>query len=84
MAAIHFHDALVKLIRPKSQSDRTCFDNIMGWLVHHCIHGRFDPTIFETVLDYTREARQGRNPAAVFMALMKKELGYRVERMAYI
>ena len=81
---MHFHDALVKLIRPKSRSDRTCFDNIRRWLVHRCIHGRFEPTIFETVLDYAREARQGRKPAAVFMALMKKELGYRAEGMNYL
>lgn len=82
--ALHFHDALVKLIRPVSRSDRTCFRNVTRWLMDGCTDGRFDPTIFDHVLDYAREARRGDRPAAVFMALLKKELGYRAERMAYV
>ncbi len=37
---------------------------------------RFDGEIFGGVLDYAREARAGKNPAGLFMALLKKELGY--------
>ena len=84
LRALHFHDALVQLIRPRSRSDRTCFRNVTRWLMEGCTDGRFDPSIFDRVLDYAREARRGDKPPAVFMALMKKELGYRVERMAYV
>jgi hypothetical protein len=28
------------------------------------------------VLDYAKQARQGKKPAAVFMAILKEELGY--------
>ena len=42
-----------------------------------CTTGHFNNEIFAMVLDYAREASTCRNPAAVFMALIKKELGYR-------
>ncbi|MFB0553501.1 MAG: hypothetical protein ACETWQ_09325 [Phycisphaerae bacterium] len=42
-----------------------------------CANGRFNGEIFDRVMDYAGEASTGRNPAAVFMALIKKELGYR-------
>ena len=74
--ALHFNDALANLIRPRTRSDRTCFRNVTNWLVEGCGRGRFDGAIFERVLDYAKEARSGQNPAAVFMALLKKELGY--------
>ncbi|MHC4351434.1 MAG: hypothetical protein ACYS0H_01835 [Planctomycetota bacterium] len=38
--------------------------------------GRFDGEIFGRVLDLAWETRQGNNPAGLFMALLKKELGY--------
>jgi uncharacterized protein YdaU (DUF1376 family) len=75
--ALHFNEALVNVIRPRTQSDRTCFQNVAHWLIEGCARGRFDESIFDRVLDYAREARQGRRPAAVFMALLKKELRYR-------
>jgi uncharacterized protein YdaU (DUF1376 family) len=75
--ALNFNTALGRILRPRSQSDRTCFANVTNWLVEGCATGRFDERIFERVLDYAREAKNGRNPAAVFMALIKKELGYR-------
>jgi uncharacterized protein YdaU (DUF1376 family) len=74
--SLMFNDALVNIIQPRSQSDRTCFRNVTNWLVEGCASGRFDERIFERVLDYAKEARSGRRPAAVFMALMKKELNY--------
>jgi hypothetical protein len=74
--ALHFNEALSGLIRPRTRSDRTCFRNVTNWLVEGCGRGRFDGRIFDRVLDYAREARSGQNPAAVFMALLKKELGY--------
>ena len=77
LRALNFNTALANILRPRSQSDRTCFRNVANWLVEGCATGRFDERIFERVLDYAREAKSGRNPAAVFMALIKKELGYK-------
>ena len=71
------NEALTRLIMPRCQSDRTCFRNVTNWLVEGCATGRFDERIFERVLSYAREAKRGRNPAAVFMAVIKKELGYK-------
>jgi len=45
-----------------------------------CATGHFKEEIFDRVLDYAREASTGRKPTAVFMALIKKELGYRSAR----
>ncbi len=74
-----FNTELQKIIRPANQSDRTCFRNITNWLIRQCEQGKFDEKIFERILDYAREAssKSSRNPAAVFMALMQKELGYK-------
>ncbi len=59
-----------------SRSDRTCFRNVTNWLVEGCATGKFNTEIFERVLDYAKQARQGKKPAAVFMAILKEELGY--------
>ncbi len=79
LRSLHFFDALVGIIPPRSRSDRTCFRNLANWLSRGCAEGRFKEGIFAQVLEYAREARSGRNPAAVLMALVKKELGYRDE-----
>lgn len=77
LRSLHFNEALIKIIRPRNQSDRTSFRNITNWLVKECEQGRFNGQIFERVLDYAREAQEGgRNPAAVFTAILKSELGY--------
>ena len=75
--ALHFNDALCRIIHPRTRSDRTCFHNVTNWLVEGFTSGKFDSDIFNRALDYAKEARSGQRPAAVFMALMKKELGYR-------
>jgi hypothetical protein len=49
---------------------------VADWLVAGCSAGRFTGEIFERVLDYAKQARHGDNPAAVFMATIKDELGY--------
>ena len=74
--ALHFNQALVNIIHPRTQSDRTCFRNVSNWLSEQIARGRFTEEIFDRVLDYAKEAARGRNPAAVLMALMKKELQY--------
>jgi uncharacterized protein YdaU (DUF1376 family) len=74
--ALRFLDALSRLIPPAGRSDRTCFRNVANWLAEGCAGGRFTGEIFERVLDYAKQARQGKKPAAVFMAILKEELGY--------
>jgi uncharacterized protein YdaU (DUF1376 family) len=75
--ALYFSDALAGIIRPRNQSDRTCFKNITNWLMTGCATGRFNYGIFERVLSYAKESAGCRNPAAVFVSLLKKELNYR-------
>jgi uncharacterized protein YdaU (DUF1376 family) len=77
LLAFNFNMALTKIIKPRNQSDRTCFANITSWLRDGYEIGRFDEQIFARVLDYVKEAAAGRNPAAVFVSLLKKELDYR-------
>ncbi len=74
--ALNFNQALIGIIPPRSRSDRTCFHNVTQWLVEGVACGRFDNEIFTRVLDFAKEARAGQKPAAVFMALLKKELRY--------
>ena len=74
--ALRFTEALSRIIPPAGRSDRTCFRNVTNWLVEGCVSGRFNTEIFERVLDYAKQARQGKKPAAVFMAILKEELGY--------
>jgi uncharacterized protein YdaU (DUF1376 family) len=76
---LYFNSALTNIIRPRSQSDRTCFRNVTNWLNKGCAEGTFTQEIFARVLDLADEAKTGRKPAAVFMALLKKELGYKNE-----
>jgi uncharacterized protein YdaU (DUF1376 family) len=75
--AFAFNEALMGIIKPRNQSDRTCFRNITNWLMTGCAAGRFNREIFDRILDYAREAASCRNPAAVFVSLLKKELDYR-------
>ncbi|HUX54501.1 MAG TPA: DUF1376 domain-containing protein [Williamwhitmania sp.] len=72
-----FNEALISIIKPRNQSDRTCFRNITNWLMAGCSNGRFNGEIFDRVLDYAREASAARKPAAVLLHLLKNELEYR-------
>ncbi|OHB83356.1 MAG: hypothetical protein A2Z38_04920 [Planctomycetes bacterium RBG_19FT_COMBO_48_8] len=76
LSALRFNDALSRIIPPRSRSDRTCFRNVTNWLAEGCACGRYTGEIFERVLDYAKQARQGKKPAAVFMSILKDELGY--------
>lgn len=78
--ALIFERALKILIKPKDQSDRTSFRNVIKFLKEGCGNGKFDESsIFRRVLDFALESTGPRvkNPAAVFMSIMKKELGYK-------
>jgi len=70
--ALHFNDALESIIKPRNQSDRTCFRNITTWLRTGCATGKFNEQIFTRVLDYAKESSLGRNPAVVFISLLKR------------
>ncbi len=76
---LYFDDQLRKIIRPRNQSDRTSFRRIGNWLVRGISDKKFGSEIFEIVLGYAVEAAgpESRNPAAVFMSILKRELGYK-------
>lgn len=76
--SLAFNEALTATIRPMNQSDRTSFRNIGNWLSQQCAVGKFTPAIFERVLGYADEAARARgNHAAIFTAILKKELEYK-------
>ena len=73
-----FYETLVEILRPRSVSDRTCVRRVAVWLGDQVKAGRFDADIYPRVLLYAREATTGyaRNPHAVFMSTLRKELDY--------
>jgi uncharacterized protein YdaU (DUF1376 family) len=73
---LHFHQALTDIIHPRTRSDRTCFRNVAKWLTRRCAEGNFTKDTFAMALGFAEEAKSARNPAAAFMALLKKELRY--------
>ena len=77
-ATMAFFETLCTLLPPASASDRTCWRRVAEWLKAGVKTGRFNEEIFERVLLYAREASMGaaRNPNAVFVSILKKELGY--------
>lgn len=81
--SLAFSRALKILIPPRSLADRSAFRNLAGWVTRETKFGRFDEdAIFRRVLDFALEASgpQSRNPAAVFMHICRKELGYHPQR----
>ncbi|OHB59625.1 MAG: hypothetical protein A2167_08690 [Planctomycetes bacterium RBG_13_46_10] len=73
-----FHDKLCQIIKPKNQSDRTCFRRITNWVLRGITEKCFTPDYFERILELAVEAAgpDSRNPAAVFMKLLKTEMSY--------
>ena len=73
-----FFEALLSILPAKSVSDRTCFRHVAQWLADGMRAGRFNEEIFGRVLLMAREASAGysRNPRAVFMSNLRKELHY--------
>lgn len=74
-----FYQTLIGIIHPKDQSDRTSFRNIAKWAAEQIKEGKYDEDVFQQILAYATEAAQptSRNPAAVFISILKKELGYK-------
>jgi len=81
---IEFSRCFKQYLRPRDQSDRTCLQNIANWLAAKCRAGLFEEdVVFGQVLTWAQEvamdkkAKQIRNPWAVMMSILKKELGYK-------
>jgi hypothetical protein len=72
--ALLFYSSLCKIIKPRNQSDRTCFKNLSNWLALKVNNDKYTIEIFQRVLDYAQEAKGAKNPAAAFISLVKKEL----------
>lgn len=80
--SLQFLRALNLVIPPKDVSDRVTFRRIQRWLHDGCQQEHFDEhTIYRRVIDFALEASgpKSRNPAAVFMSIIKKELNYKPE-----
>lgn len=76
---VNLEKAIKIAIPPKSQSDRTCFRKVANWLLEKCFNGIFLPDeILPRVLDFALESSSpgAKNPPAVFMSILKKELNY--------
>jgi len=76
---VHLEKALKIAIPPRSVSDRTCFRKVAKWLLEKCCEGRFNPDeMLSRVLDFALESSSpgAKNPPAVFMSILKKELNY--------
>jgi len=81
-SSLKFNEDLISIIRPRNQSDRTCFHKISKWLSAEIFKGRFNEKVYEKVLNLAKESAGARgNHAAIFMSLLKKELGYESNRV---
>ena len=70
---------IVHCLPRKSVSDRTCHRNIVGWIRSQLDKETIDSTAFlRRLIDAVIEATNPsvRNANAVFMTILKKELGY--------
>ena len=74
---------LTSVIKPKDRSDVRCFANICKWAGQACTTAeKFDDDKFmvlrDTIISLARETNSEgvKNRAAVFVSLMKSELGY--------
>jgi hypothetical protein len=75
----HFEKTLRIILPPKSVSDRTCLGRVVGWVRFGCKSERFDiNVILRRIIDFALEASGpgAKNPHAVFMSILKKELEY--------
>ncbi len=77
--------ALYIIIPPKSVSDRTTIRNIVKYFSKKAkAKGQPPDSIFKILIDFALEASgpYSRVPAAVFMTILKKEMGYQPETTA--
>ena len=74
--------ALYIIIPPRSVSDRTTMRNVVKFFSETAkSQGQEPDSIFKILIDFALEASGpfSRVPAAVFMSIIKKELGYQPE-----
>ena len=78
MKSLEFVEELRTIIMPRSQSDRTTFRRLAEYLVEGIESGKFNERVFGLVLEFAKEAAgpRSRNPAAVFVSILKEEIGY--------
>jgi hypothetical protein len=72
--------ALMIVLPPRDQSDRTCFRRICEWATSGVTAGVFDEwEIYRRILGYALDATQpkARNPRALFLSILKKEMKYK-------
>jgi len=66
-----------ELFKPRTRSDRTCLRNVAKF-VRYKADKIGDEDLFNTAFALAQESkRSGDKPMAMFMSLMKNELGYR-------
>jgi hypothetical protein len=73
-----FYETLRETLPAKSRADLTCYRRLSEFLAGGVRAKKFNPEIFHRVLMMAREATStaARNPRAVFMANVRKEIGY--------
>jgi hypothetical protein len=79
MTSDEFYTSLCSVLFPKDNSDKTTFRKIAGWVYRKCKYeGHNEYELCGRILDFAREANNptSRNPRAVFMSILKRELGY--------
>jgi len=77
--AINMRKTLYIIIPPKSVSDRTTMRNIVRFYSEQAkSQGQQPDNIFKIIINFALEASGpfSRVPAAVFVSILKKELGY--------
>ena len=76
--ALLFYKRLKEIIEPKDSSDRTTFLKIACWIECKVLSGEFRPSHYEYILECARDSCRpdSRNPAAVFISILQRELGY--------
>lgn len=78
LANLGFYEVLCQVIKPKDQSDRTCFRNIAKWATIQIEQKKYTSELYTIIISFAREAvsPKSRNHAAVFVSILKKEFGY--------
>lgn len=75
----HLEQTIGLVLPPKNISDRTCFRNVIKWLRGKIHAGTFNEhEIFRRIIDFLIESSGPsiKNPHALFMSILKKELHY--------
>lgn len=69
-------EGLFKIIKPRSQSDRTALAKVCTWGFNQIKAGRHTESLFAEILTIAKESTGGDKPIAVFFSQMRQKLGY--------